>query len=422
MLNTQQASGAATQTWVLQALVLAATSTSTCNGVELGTSSSRTLVGLHYFAGWYPGPFSHWLVPTMPLSSRKSWVPHFPGRIPLLGNYTTNQTTIDAELAAADSHGVDFFEVLWSDPLMIGGCSPAVPGNWPTDPNFRPCTDSALALMLNSSAWSSLSGRLHFSISYSTDFDHVGSKANGMFTGSAGLARFESYASTWVRVMQHPQYLKVDGRPVFKILGPYNFLAAQCSHNQTLAQSLIDRFRAMAKEAGLANPLIGGGWVNPNTPFSARPYQGVLYDYTGTYNSAARDPALGPCPADVVQPYSQLSDWMGGRQWCNHSADPQPYVPNLIASFDPRPAREQSCSFAQPSARQWVSTLASAKDRVEAGPNLGFPSPSAPGGVLPALTIYAWNEFAEGGIVAPTQGEGWMKLQAIKEVFGRQQA
>ena len=30
----------------------------------------------------------------------------------------------------------------------------------------------------------------------------------------------------------------------------------------------------------------------------------------------------------------------------------------------------------------------------------------------------AWNEFGEGGIVAPTKGRGHMMLQCIKDVFG----
>jgi hypothetical protein len=34
------------------------------------------------------------------------------------------------------------------------------------------------------------------------------------------------------------------------------------------------------------------------------------------------------------------------------------------------------------------------------------------------LLIYAWNEYGEGGIVAPTRGDGTMKLEAIKQVFG----
>ena len=59
------------------------------------------------------------------------------------------------------------------------------------------------------------------------------------------------------------------------------------------------------------------------------------------------------------------------------------------------------------------------------GANFGFPCSSGGDGdgdgdsVQPALTIYAWNELGEGGILVPTRGEGWMKLQSIARVFGR---
>lgn len=46
---------------------------------------------------------------------------------------------------------------------------------------------------------------------------------------------------------------------------------------------------------------------------------------------------------------------------------------------------------------------------------LGIPNRN--GTVQPAFVIYAWNEFGEGGIVAPTQGDGLMKLEGIREVF-----
>ena len=42
------------------------------------------------------------------------------------------------------------------------------------------------------------------------------------------------------------------------------------------------------------------------------------------------------------------------------------------------------------------------------------------GGRQKAFTIYAWNEFGEGGIVAPTRGDGYMKLESIGTVFGRE--
>jgi hypothetical protein len=49
----------------------------------------------------------------------------------------------------------------------------------------------------------------------------------------------------------------------------------------------------------------------------------------------------------------------------------------------------------------------------------GFPDPTSPTGIQPAVTLYAWNEFGEGGIVAPTTGDGFMKVQAVAAVFGR---
>jgi len=89
-----------------------------------------------------------------------------------------------------------------------------------------------------------------------------------------------------------------------------------------------------------------------------------------------------------------------------------------MASVDARPALEKGCVFAFPTLAEWSATLQRVKGLIEApGANLGFPSSSAPGGVQPAFTIYSWNEFQEGGIVCPTQGEGWMKLEAIKAVF-----
>ena len=373
----------------------------------------RTLVGVHYFAGWYPGPYSHWLY----FSNRTSWTPNYPGRVPLTGNYTTNLSTVNADLIAADSHGVDFFEVLWMDPVCVGGCAV---GKWVRDPNLIPCTDTALAWMLNTSQWDRLNGTLRFLISYSTDFDAVSVPAAvGMFVGQKGLERWDSYVSTWVDAMAHSKYLKVDGRPVFKILGPSNFLDASCEKNSSHAQFLIDRFRDFAVKAGVGNPIIGGGWVSNDLPMPSPTYQGVKYDYHGAYNGAARNPALGPCEHNYVYPFAQLDNWVNGGFWGNHSSDSVPFVPNVVSGFDPRPAEEVgACSFAQPTVEEWRATLSRARAMVENTTNrLGFPSVASPTGVVPAITMYAWNEFAEGGMICPTRGEGFDKLNIVKETF-----
>ena len=49
----------------------------------------------------------------------------------------------------------------------------------------------------------------------------------------------------------------------------------------------------------------------------------------------------------------------------------------------------------------------------------GFPCATCEHGFQPAFEIYAWNEFAEGGILAPTRGDGFMKLRTMAKVLGR---
>ena len=56
------------------------------------------------------------------------------------------------------------------------------------------------------------------------------------------------------------------------------------------------------------------------------------------------------------------------------------------------------------------------KAALELHPKLGIP---ADGGREKMLLMYAWNEFGEGGIMAPTRGEKAMQLEAVREVFGQ---
>lgn len=251
------------------------------------------------------------------------------------------------------------------------------------------------------------------------------------FVGAAGLARWRSYIATWISAMASPRYLRVDRRPVFKILGPYNFLARQCGGNTTLALSLIAQLRAQAVNAAVGDPLIGGGWIGETQslpPPEHRPeiYQGIAVDYTGTYNSPGRSPSLGRCAeSGTVLPFSQLANHNDGTLWANHSRDAVPWVPNIDAGYDTRPAAGANlpgrCSFGDPTRPQWEAYLRKVKNKLQSpDARLGFPLRG--GGVQPAVTIYAWNEFAEGGIVAPTQGEGWTKLLGIATVFGDSRA
>jgi hypothetical protein len=163
--------------------------------------------------------------------------------------------------------------------------------------------------------------------------------------------------------MASPRYMKVGGRPVFKILGPYNFLARQCGGNTTLALSLIAQLRQRALAAGVGNPLVGGGWIGeaqaaPPAEDGRVIYQGIDVDYTGTYNSAGRSPSLGECVSSgAILPFSQMADYNDGALWGNHSDDAAPWVPNIDAGYDIRPAvganLSGQCTFGVPTQGEW---------------------------------------------------------------------
>jgi hypothetical protein len=74
-----------------------------------GVSSDRVLVGVNYFAGWWQPLPNKWNYDP----AVGDWRTNYPGRVPLLGEYNT-QETMDREIIAAAAHGIDFFLILWS--------------------------------------------------------------------------------------------------------------------------------------------------------------------------------------------------------------------------------------------------------------------------------------------------------------------
>lgn len=180
------------------------------------------------------------------------------------------------------------------------------------------------------------------------------------------------------------------------------------------------------------------GVAGPGAPGLGDTYVRVLppvnWEWTGTYNDAQPVCPSEPnwlCPqynnswwpnatptGAKIFPYEQCAVYQAQARG-NHSNDTVPYVPNVIASFDPRPWEEQGASFTFPALAEWTAALQQAWDLVASPSNhiFGFPDPTSATGIQPAVTIYAWNEFGEGGIVAPTTGDGYMKVQAIAAVF-----
>jgi hypothetical protein len=166
----------------------------------------------------------------------------------------------------------------------------------------------------------------------------------------------------------------------------------------------------------------------------------VAWEWRGTYNDAVpicyaganrTDPgecaeykdAWNPNATNAgakIFPYAEVLRFQADARG-NQSLDASPYLPNVIAGFDPRPWEERAPSFSPPSRAEWAAALTQARDLVADAGNrvFGLPDATAPGGIRPAISIYAWNEFGEGGILAPSRGNGTALLDILADVFGR---
>jgi len=369
----------------LLALLAALTSARPAPGTE-AADAQRVLVGVNYFAGWWEALPNKWHGKGW-TAQEADWRPAFPDRVPLLGCYNV-PATMEREIAAAADHGVDFFSILWYYPQP--GSGQEEQARW-------------LNRGLETFLAAPNAGRLRFMIEY----------CNAPRFDALDDADWTKCVSIWTAALRHASALRVGERLVFKIHDAARFIGGN-GRDVARCRRQLDELRRAVRAAGLGDMVIGGGVMSRS---QIRPGAAVaqVFDFTATYMSI---PEVEVRPAE--HPYADLAaEARAARRL--HAHDPVPYVPYLAAGWNPRPWTHPQADanhrrfFTFPTRAEWTAELQALKRDLEQEPGLGFPAGT--GGRQRAVTIYAWNEFGEGGIVAPTQGAGAMKLKAIRDVF-----
>jgi hypothetical protein len=212
----------------------------------------------------------------------------------------------------------------------------------------------------------------------------------------------------WVEQMRHPSYLRVGGRPVFKVHSGGGMIQ-QCDGDVKTAKARLDRFRKAVADAGLGRVLIGAGY-HAGMKVPAGHWAATLFDFSACYMDV---PPLEQKEDDY--PFDTLAEFTDSARR-QRGDDAVCYLPYMAAGWNPRPWPDTRARFALPTADEWLRELERMKRDLGEIETLGLPLPD--GGVQKAFTIYAWNEFGEGGFVAPTAGDKYMKLEAIRQVFG----
>lgn len=347
-------------------------------------SNEPALVGVNYFAGWWEPQPNKWHEheDSVSIEQGADWRPRYPERVPLLGCYN-DQPTMDREIVAAAEHGVDFFAILWYP----------MPDGSEFEPNARFLNRGVDNFMASPQAH-----RMRFIVEY----------CNHPPFELATDDQWRDAVERWIPMFEHPGYLRVGERLVFKIHGANHFIG-QRNGNLGRCREQLECLREAVRRAGLGEMIIGGGVIAGEEAGHESPIT-ELFDFTCTYMDV---PAVSRRDDDL--PYAMLADLARGTRH-NRMHDAVPHMPYLPAGWNPRPWPDDRATFAFPGRSQWRQELVRMREDLELMPNLGLPH--ADGGLTPAFTIYAWNEFGEGGIVAPTQGDGYMKLEEIRDVFG----
>ncbi len=329
----------------------------------------RATVGAYYFDGWAGRSErwkddATWAALNLPTHLTKRMLDEFADREPIWGWRDDSLAVMERQIDLAADHGIAFFAICWywnADPQKVA-----------QDPKH-----TGLQLFLKAKN----NHRLKFCLL-------VANHAGFLFRDAD---QWQKAAEGWLPYLKHPQHLTVGGKPLVIIFNPGNG-----------DQEGLARVQAVAHKAGLPGVAIAGcGSGDAKRGFTHTTHYNIVPGYASGSESHKF--------AELVQAHQRA--WRGTREL--------PYMPTLSVGWDKRPWEGDRGLGQKPG---WYFT-----DRTPEQLGGGLESAIASMDQHPEQTtaerivlLYAWNEFGEGGYLAPTKGdpEG-AYLKAVKHVVER---
>lgn len=342
------------------------------NGAAVTTlqaAKHRATVGAYYFDGWAGRSErwkddAAWATLNPPTHLTKRMLDEFADREPIWGWRDDSLEIMEQQIDLAADHGIAFFAICWywnADPQKVA-----------QDPKH-----TGLQLFLKAKN----NHRLKFCLL-------VANHAGFLFRDAD---QWQKAAEGWLPYLKHPQQVTVGGKPLVIIFNPGNG-----------DQDGFARVQDIARKAGLPGVAIaacGGGDAKRGFTHATH------YNIVPGYASGSESHKF----AELVQAHQRA--WRGTREL--------PYMPTLSVGWDKRPwegdrglGQKPGWYFPDRTPEQLAGGLESAIAWMDQHPE----QTTAERIVL----LYAWNEFGEGGYLAPTKGdpEG-AYLKAVKHVVER---
>jgi len=330
---------------------------------------ARATVGAYYFDGW-AGKSERWkddpawTALNPPTHLTKRMIEAFADRKPIWGWRDDSLAIMERQIDLAADNGIAFFAFCWY---------------WNKDPQKVEQDPKHTGLQLFLKAKNN--HRLKFCLL-------VANHQGFLFQGAD---EWQKATEGWLPYLKHPQHLTVAGKPLVIIFNSGNG-----------DQDGLARVQDSARKAGLPGVAIAGcGGGDAKRGFTHTTHYNIVPGYASGSEAHKF--------AELVQAHQRA--WRGSPE--------QPYMPTLSVGWDKRPwegdrglGQKPGWYFPDRTPDQLAAGLESAIAWMDRNPD----QTTAERIVL----LYAWNEFGEGGYLAPTKGdpEG-AYLKAVKQVVER---
>lgn len=363
----------------------------TANAVNTSTGYK---IGAYYYGEWKtPGNTSN------PTPWNRLTQYGFTERVPLMGRFSDDQQyVIDAEIRQAYEFGIDFFafDFYWRND--------GTTFNEQTLINFKNSPNKSLMKMClmvaNHSDWPST------------------------------FLKWQQLIDYWItNYFNDSSYLKIDGKPVVIIFDPSNLKdrGAAMSPSKTSLELLTEARNRWIAAGGTGIHFVGchqphAFWIGPNKYLEANGYDAIsAYNYHYKYDGSIGYNWNGTFYNRPTNYSDRCAGWENAWDWIvKDSGTNIPYYLPICAGWDDRAwGTTEADTLGNPLSKNYWN-CAVEKDRfashLQKAKQLMDSYPTKTSGIG---IIYAWNEYGEGGYIAPTKKYDHTLLETIKTSFGK---
>jgi hypothetical protein len=357
-----------------------------CNNAS-NLKKPRIKLGAYYFAGWagkttYDDgtPENAW-AKGMPTHYTKKLATEFAGRTPIWGWRDDTQELMERQIDLAADHGLAYFSFCW---YWADNKGPINVEKIEADPKHVPM-------------------RLFMQAKNNKRMEFCMLVANHQGFEIIGTDAWKQAADYWMTLFKHPQYLRIEGKPVLVIFSPKGADKGGLDYLQELSR----------KEGFPGVAVVCCGNNKPEEGFSLKTRYNVTPEGTWT-NNFSETPLERHPYKDIIE--SNIKAWQGTPD--------QPLIPLVCQGWDRRPWEApngeglgkggyRSWYFDKATPEEFKGLLDKLVNWMDTNPTLVTKDRLA--------IIYAWNEIGEGGWLVPCKDDpDGAYLKVVRNVvFGK---